>query len=895
MHKTRPKPWTVLAWILALFLLTWTALSPGAMLDLGGFLWHVLVFLLLVPSVLYFTVIHGRGWKISPSVVSLILIVSLGLGLLTQPATVAASPDVYYLHDANTSGISSAGKYMNATQGPGGATMTFDTPGQTAYWYTDSTLISGIDPGPYTLHMYFNDLPSPWWNSSYQYRQNIAITAGSAAVPTNYSVPLTLDHAALVTAGKSQADGDDVRVLYWNGTGWLELDRALGASSSWDTASTKIWFELQATIAATASTNNYYLYYGNIAAANPPSNKSNIYLFFDDFEGGDLSKWTIASGLWQVATDQPRTGTYSLKYPEEAAADSHIDANPALDEADVYFEAWWRFTNPTTTDIAQLFRRNAANHDGYETVKPPSTLGWGIAKEIGGVFSWIEFERGTPAANTWTRIGIAIDGTGMRVFQDGTQTNPVSGSRDVGTELASGNVGFRKYNIGTGEAWWIDDVVVRKYVDPEPIPALGMEETEANVRITVGVVHTGPDGTDPRQIVTSPTVTIDSNTADPFALNVGFGAQQNFSVSDPRRLRLLITVTAITGGVRFVLAYDSGADPSRLDTPETTPNDTTPPAAITDLTTSNSTMDPITLTWTAPGDDGSAGTATGYVAKYSISGPITDATWDAATTYPQAWTPLSASSTENRVVSGLSSSSTFWFAIKAYDEVPNYGGISNSPSGTTATPEDGGAGSYSWFLLLGLVVGGLVLAILLVTTRTLRRRRKGGRGQSPLMSRTSTEVEDIKPGKVYLLEEEKPEHVVAVFNRLGEGQKHIAVTRANPRSLIEEKGLRAGRVLWLAERASPSDLYEVVPPSLEKLMYILENHAREVGAAVVMIDGIEYLVDNNSFNSVLRFLRRLVDLVSESDAILLVSLSPKALSEKELKILEREMEVVLPT
>lgn len=783
VHKSRPMPRTVLARILAPSLLTWTALSPEPMLALGRSPWHILVFFLLVPAVLYLSVTLGRRRKISPAVVSLILILSIGLGLLTQPATVTARPDVYYLHDANTTGISSAGKYMNATQGPRGATMAFDTPGQTAFWYTDSTLTGGIDPGPYTLHMYFSDLPSPWWDSSYQYRRNIGIPAGSAAIPTNYSVPLILDHAALVTAGKSQADGDDVRVLYRNGTGWLELDRALDANSGWDAASTKIWFKLQAAIAATTSDNNYYLYYGNAGAANPPANRSNIYLFFDDFEGGNLNKWTIASGLWQVATDQPRTGTYSLKYPAEAAADTHIDANPALDEADVYFEAWWRFTNPTATDMAQLFRRDAANHDGYETVKPPSTLGWGIAKEIGGAFSWIEFEQGTPTANTWTRIGIAIDGTGMRVFQDGTQINPASGSRDVGTEVASGNVGLRKYNIGTGEAWWIDDVVVRRYVDPEPIPVLGSEETEATVQITVSVVHTRPDGTDPQEIVTSPTTIIDGNTADPLALEIGSGAQQNLPASDPRRLRLQITVTVITGGARVVLAYDSGTDPSKLDT---------------------------------------------------------------------------------------------------------LGG----------TPQGGGPGGDTW-LLLGLVGGGLVLAILLVARGPLRRRRK--RGQSPHTSRTSIpisappKVEGIHPGKAYLLEEEKPEHVVDLFNRLGKGERDLAVTRANPKSLIEEKGLRASRVLWLAERASPSDLYEVVPPSLEKLMHIIEGHAREVGSAVVMIDGIEYLVDNNSFNSVLRFLRRLVELVSQSDALLLVSLSPKALSERELKILEREMEILRPT
>ena len=111
--------------------------------------------------------------------------------------------------------------------------------------------------------------------------------------------------------------------------------------------------------------------------------------------------------------------------------------------------------------------------------------------------------------------------------------------------------------------------------------------------------------------------------------------------------------------------------------------DTTAPAAISDLTTSNPTENSVILNWTAPGDDGNTGTASGYIVKYSTSGPINDSNWDSASTYAQSWTPLTAGSKETHVVSGLDSDTQYWFAIKAYDEVLNYGYISNNASEKT--------------------------------------------------------------------------------------------------------------------------------------------------------------------------------------------------------------------
>ncbi|MFX0145790.1 MAG: hypothetical protein ACFE9C_17125, partial [Candidatus Hodarchaeota archaeon] len=103
----------------------------------------------------------------------------------------------------------------------------------------------------------------------------------------------------------------------------------------------------------------------------------------------------------------------------------------------------------------------------------------------------------------------------------------------------------------------------------EATGSLGTEETSSggSVDITVYVHHTATDGSDP-QLITSASTTIDSDTANPLAFDVGNDpVGQTFTSADPRVLRLQVQVTAVNDGGSFTLAYDTSTDPSSLDTP----------------------------------------------------------------------------------------------------------------------------------------------------------------------------------------------------------------------------------------------------------------------------------------------------------------------------------------
>ncbi len=111
-----------------------------------------------------------------------------------------------------------------------------------------------------------------------------------------------------------------------------------------------------------------------------------------------------------------------------------------------------------------------------------------------------------------------------------------------------------------------------------------------------------------------------------------------------------------------------------------TTSDTTPPAPIVNLSAASGTVNgTINLAWTAPGNDGSSGTAGSYLIKYSLD-PITNVNWPLATVYTSTFNPLPAGSVEYLSLSGLTAGDIYFVAIEATDDAGNQSLLSNIAS-----------------------------------------------------------------------------------------------------------------------------------------------------------------------------------------------------------------------
>ena len=101
--------------------------------------------------------------------------------------------------------------------------------------------------------------------STFSYYKPITITP-SDSLSSGYAISVQLDHASLVSAGKSLSSGNDIAVFY-DATGTFsgsetEINRQLDPDSNWNSSSTTIWFKLQSALSSADST-HYRIYYGN--------------------------------------------------------------------------------------------------------------------------------------------------------------------------------------------------------------------------------------------------------------------------------------------------------------------------------------------------------------------------------------------------------------------------------------------------------------------------------------------------------------------------------------------------------------------------------------------------------------------------------------------------------
>ncbi len=148
----------------------------------------------------------------------------------------------------------------------------------------------------------------------------------------------------------------------------------------------------------------------------------------------------------------------------------------------------------------------------------------------------------------------------------------------------------------------------------------------------------------------------------------------------------------------------------------------------------------------------------------------------------------------------------------------------------------------------------------------------------------------LDPMEGYLVLEKKPERSFKIFiDLVNHGIPGFVVSRLHPEKLRRTYKLVKTPVLWLS-RTEVKDTLN--PNDLSKLGYIVENFTRTSENSVILLEGLEYLITQLTFEPVVKHLQELKDTVILNNSRLIVPLDSRTLSPREFNILKREFTVM---
>lgn len=150
--------------------------------------------------------------------------------------------------------------------------------------------------------------------------------------------------------------------------------------------------------------------------------------------------------------------------------------------------------------------------------------------------------------------------------------------------------------------------------------------------------------------------------------------------------------------------------------------------------------------------------------------------------------------------------------------------------------------------------------------------------------------ETFRDGHSYFLREKK--HDVALdylTNLMESGYSGLYITRRHPDHVARRRGRDGMKMIWLSTTLGRD---YVDPHNLGSLSSIITSFIDKGGKTAILLDGLEYLMINNDFPRVLKFIEHINEIVMQKHALFLVSIDSRAFDSRELALLERNADVI---
>ena len=409
----------------------------------------------------YNMALSGSGTKTIGGVLSVGGTMTINSGVLADLSTFSSSAAALILGGANQS----AGSWGSSSSP---ATYVNDT------YFTPTAGVVNVG------------LPSAWTLSAWTYRKSHVINQTTGA-GNDYQVMLTIYYGTGTDAGSNiycgsncKTDFGDIRFTDSNGNElfyWIQ--------SNITSNNAVVWVKIPGDLSNSAQT--IYMYYGN-ASATTTSNGPDTFVYFDD--GNSSSSWTAGNpttfdatnlgssnalgnpvNAFRVISSGTGTGTgntaqkYMYRSIPGFGPNTFTSFNTYTNTGNLgnlYF-----LCDPNGSGQMYRIETRASNFSGFA-----STTSWSI---------WTAPSAGfTASGNTWYKFGIAVTnslGTSTTLsYQATTDNNPIPGATTLGTYASVNNgsyMGLGGDAVGGSLYTYMDNIITRKYVSPEPTQSAG--------------------------------------------------------------------------------------------------------------------------------------------------------------------------------------------------------------------------------------------------------------------------------------------------------------------------------------------------------------------------------------------------------------------------------------
>ena len=153
-------------------------------------------------------------------------------------------------------------------------------------------------------------------------------------------------------------------------------------------------------------------------------------------------------------------------------------------------------------------------------------------------------------------------------------------------------------------------------------------------------------------------------------------------------------------------------------------------------------------------------------------------------------------------------------------------------------------------------------------------------------------LKDIPRAYNYLLIADEPHVAYEWFNSVvRKGISGLCMSTTFPEKVRREYGLPDVELYWMSDtNPGPRTLD---PKRLDfEIMRALSNFVKNNKGGAIVLDGLEYLIVENSFDRVLKFIKKVNDLASVHDVTMFVPVTPTGLGPEEATLLRKEFDKV---